>query len=96
MGRRLNTNVNVEGTWYGPHTAVPAHVAEQITNPKVWTGDTEPEPEPTVAKQPPRKGPGSGGSSWVEFAASKGVTQPFDSKEQLIGYLEDNGHIDKG
>lgn len=97
MSRTLNTYVYVDDKWYGPHSVVPAEVAEKIGNPKVWDGEAEPAaPEPSVVKEPPRRGPGSGGPAWVEFAASKGVTEPFDSKEALIGYLEENGHIAKG
>ncbi len=36
MARSLITNVEVDGRWYGPNDDVPAHVAEKITNPKVW------------------------------------------------------------
>lgn len=83
---------------FGPGDTVPDWAQASITNPDVWEGeDTEPAPEPAVetVKQPPRKGPGSGGPAWIEFAASKGVTEPFDSKEELIGFLEDNGHIER-
>lgn len=95
MSRKLNTYVYVGDQWYGPHSVVPAEVAEKIRNPKVWVSDPEPK-EPTVVKEPPRKGPGSGGPAWIEFAASKGVTRQFDSKEALIAHLEENNLIDKG
>lgn len=98
MSRSLNTNVFVNGNWYRPGQVPPAEVSELITNPKVWDGDEpatkQPASEPEV-KQPPRKGPGSGGPAWVEFAKSKGVTEEFDSKESLIGALEDRGLIEK-
>jgi hypothetical protein len=48
-----------------------------------------------VVKQPPRSGPGSGGPAWIEFAASKGVTEKFDSKGALISELENRGLIEK-
>jgi hypothetical protein len=99
MSRKLNTHVHVDDTWYGPHTVVPDEVAEKITNPDVWDGNDEATPvesTPVEVKQPPRKGPGSGGTAWIEFAKSKGVTQDFDSKEALITHLEDEGHIEKG
>lgn len=79
---------------YGPDDTVPDWARAAISNPDVWEGDDE--PAPVEVKVPPRKGPGSGGPAWVEFAASKGVTELFDSKEALIGYLEENGHIAKG
>lgn len=83
-----------QGT-FGPDENVPDWARSEITNPDVWDGDDQPA-TPAAVKQPPRKGPGSGGPAWVQFAASVGVTQPFDSKEALIGFLEDNGHIEKG
>lgn len=95
MPRQLNTNVYVNETWYRAGQIPPADVAEQITNPKVWSGEADPAPEVTEVKQPPRKGPGSGGPAWIEFAKSKGVTDSFDSKEDLIGALEDRGLIEK-
>lgn len=97
MPRSLNTNVFVNGNWYGPGQIPPAEVAELITNPKVWDGD-EPAAKKSTSdevKQPPRKGPGSGGPAWIEFAKFKGVTEKFDSKESLIGALEDRGLIEK-
>jgi hypothetical protein len=107
MARRLNIHVHAverleDGSYgrsqsFGPGDIVPDWAQAVITNPDVWEGDDEPSsPEPAEVKQPPRKGPGSGGPAWVEFAASKGVTQSFDSKEELIGFLEEHGHIDKG
>ncbi len=40
MGKRLNTRVEVDGTWYGPDTGdVPDDVAAKITNPKLWVVD---------------------------------------------------------
>jgi len=96
--RSLNTNVFVGGNWYGPGQVPPADVAELITNPKVWDGEAAKSaeaPEGAEVKQPPRKGPGSGGPAWIEFAKSKGVTEEFDSKEKLIGALEDRGLIEK-
>lgn len=98
MPRSLNTNVFVNGTWYAPGQVPPAEVAELISNPKVWDG-VEPEAESAAdtveVKQPNRKGPGSGGTAWKDFAASKGVTEDFDSKEALIAHLEDKGLIEK-
>jgi hypothetical protein len=96
MTRSLNTNVFVNGTWYGPGQVPPAEVAELITNPKVWDGDElEAAVDTAEVKQPNRKGPGSGGTAWKDFAASKGVTEDFGSKEALIAHLEDKGLIDK-
>jgi len=98
MTRKLVRNVQVDGVWYRPGDTPPADVAERITNPKAWAGD-EPAPalerQEQAVKQPPRKGPGSGGPAWTEFAASKGITKTFDSKEALIRHLEDEGLIDK-
>lgn len=86
-----------QGT-FGPGDTVPDWAQSAITNPDVWEGEDD-KPSPSAAaevKQPPRKGPGSGGPAWVQFAAGKGVTRSFDSKEALIAHLEDNGLIDKG
>lgn len=97
MPRHLNTNVHVNDVWYRAGQIPPADVAELITNPNVWDGDessvaSSPEPE---VKQPPRKGPGSGGPAWIEFAKSKGVEGDFASKDELIGELESRGLIEK-
>lgn len=54
----------------------------------------DPPPAPKV-RQPPRRGPGSGGPAWVEFAADNGVTEKFESKDALITHLEDAGLIEK-
>jgi hypothetical protein len=99
VDRKLIANVQVDGVWYRPGDTVPADIAGRITNPKVWEGDTREEPEgspsPSTVRQPPRKGPGSGGPAWIEFAASKGVTDTFDSKDALISHLEERGLIGK-
>lgn len=96
--RSLNTNVFVNGEWYGPGQVPPAEVADLITNPKVWDGDESSVPAVSPkaeVKQPPRKGPGSGGPAWIEFAKSKGVEGDFASKDDLIGELESRGLIEK-
>lgn len=96
MPRHLNTNVYVGEKWYRAGEVPPADVADLITNPKVWSGDeAESVVEPAEVKQPNRKGPGSGGTAWKDFAAHKGVTEVFDSKEALIAHLEDKGLIEK-
>lgn len=108
MARKLTIHVHAverleDGSYgrsqtFGPDDTVPDWARAVITNPDVWEGEDDvAAPGPAVeVKQPPRKGPGSGGPAWVEFAAAKGVTETFDSKEALIAHLEDNGHIDKG
>jgi hypothetical protein len=98
--RHLVTNVHVDGVWYRPGEVPPADVAERIGNPKAWSEEAETQesakaPESASVKQPPRKGPGSGGPAWIEFAKSKGVTAEFDSKDALIADLEDRGLIEK-
>jgi hypothetical protein len=100
MTRKLIANVHIDGNWYRPGEVPPADVAERITNPKAWDGDAPAPSDPVksetqTVKQPPRKGPGSGGPAWVEFAASKGVTETFDSKDALISEMEKRGLIDK-
>jgi hypothetical protein len=100
MTRKLTAHVYIDGSWYRPGEVPPSDVAERITNPKVWDGDA-PKVEATKAparedvKQPPRKGPGSGGPAWIEHAERLGVTQKFDSKDALISHLEEQGLIDK-
>jgi hypothetical protein len=37
--RRLATNVEVDGTWYGPGDEIPDEIAAKIRNPKVWAVD---------------------------------------------------------
>lgn len=108
MARKLNTYVhahavdkdgNVQSQQFGPDDEVPSWARKAITNPDVWDGEDDEESEESAesaaVKQPPRKGPGSGGPAWVEFAASKGVTQKFDSKDDLIAELETRGLIEK-
>jgi hypothetical protein len=97
MPRHLNTNVYVDETWYYAGQVPPPDVAERITNPKVWAGEDAPTSTVTApeVKQPPRKGPGSGGPAWIEFAKSKGVEGEFASKDELIGELESRGLIEK-
>lgn len=96
--RHLVTNVHVDGVWYRPGQVPPSDVAERIDNPKVWSEEASAPKVVEVSdavKQPPRKGPGSGGPAWIEFAATKGVTEKFDSKEGLISHLENEGLIEK-
>lgn len=102
MTRKLVRNVHIDGNWYRPGDIVPADIAERITNPKAWDSAPEATRAPKVetgssgpVKQPPRKGPGSGGPAWVEHAERLGVTQKFDSKDALISHLEEQGLIDK-
>jgi hypothetical protein len=95
MPRSLNTNVSVDGVWYRPGQIPPQEVAKLITNPKVWDGDEPAESTPDEVKQPPRKGPGSGGPAWIEFAKSKGVEGDFASRDDLITALEDRGLIER-
>lgn len=98
MAPKLARNVQVDGTWYRPGDEVPFDVARRITNPKAWeTAEAEEAstPDVTAVKQPPRKGPGSGGQAWIEFAKSKGVEGDFGSKDELIGALESRGLIEK-
>lgn len=87
--------------WDGPaasgteNTTPPAKVVAASdaasAAPATATGPSSAEP----VKQPPRSGPGSGGPAWIEFAASKGVTEKFDSKGALISHLENEGLIEK-
>lgn len=96
---KLITNPDV---WDGP--AEPTREASSTTSTKtassvpdgasLQASDKTTESAPSV-KQPPRKGPGSGGPAWTEFAARHGVTQSFDSKDALIGHLEAEGIIEK-
>lgn len=53
----LNTNIHVDGRWYGPaygNAKVPAKIAKLITAPDVWVEKTEPAPveEPPPAPEP--------------------------------------------
>lgn len=48
MGKKLNTHVWVDGTWYGPDDDVPAEVAKQIDNPKVWESDEDADAKPAT------------------------------------------------
>lgn len=72
MPRKLTTHVWVDGNWYGPDSEVPASVAKQITNPKVWDGeDDEPEESgPEVLERPAGK---ASREKWAAFAAQEGV-----------------------
>ncbi|GAA3877861.1 hypothetical protein GCM10022243_48210 [Saccharothrix violaceirubra] len=105
---RLNTHVSVNGDWYGPDDDVPDEVADRITNPDVWSEppsrrvqESEPDAEgegegpADMPVPPPRRGPGSGGPAWIEYARQVGVTGEFDSKDALIGELERRGLLPK-
>jgi hypothetical protein len=79
---KLNTHVNVDGTWYGPGSEVPDEVAAQITNPKAWDGDSpapaegEGKRDGAEVKEPPRGGPGSSADAWRTFMVAKGYEVP--------------------
>lgn len=60
MARSLITNVEVAGRWYGPEDDVPAHVAEQITNPKVWRQDDDADAKRAREETAARAGTSSG------------------------------------
>ncbi|MGB3443885.1 MAG: hypothetical protein WBA97_34540 [Actinophytocola sp.] len=95
---KLNTNVNVDGVWYGPDSDVPDAVAARISNPKVWDGAPPATPEPTKqgsdeVKEPPRGGPGSSADAWRTFmvaqnfevpdnATAKDMQAAWDSREK--------------
>lgn len=108
MTRKLTAHVHIGDRWYRPGDSPPDDVAARITNPDVWDGPA-PEVQSGIASppdpskqtdgpkvtQPPRKGPGSGGPAWIEFAKAHGVTETFDSKDALISELETRGLIEK-
>lgn len=78
---KLNTNVFVDGAWYGPESTVSAEVAEQITNPMVWAEAPAPkadsgQSEGDEVKEPPRGGPGSSADAWRKFMESKDFEVP--------------------
>lgn len=98
MAKKLSSNVNVDGEWYGPSypdVKVNDRVAKAIGNPNAWTGGDSADDETGEVKQPPRKGPGSGPDAWKKFAAANGVDGDFDSKDALLAELEARGVIDK-
>jgi len=79
---KLNTFVNVDGTWYGPDDDVPSEVASQIKNPNVWADGDAPAAasgEGDEVKEPPRGGPGSSADAWRTFLKSKDVEVPTDA-----------------
>lgn len=82
---KLNTNVNVDGVWYGPDSDLPDDVAARITNPKVWserpaqTGEATSGDSDNVGgevKEPPRGGPGSSADAWRTFMVGQGYDVP--------------------
>lgn len=79
---KLNTYVNVDGTWYGPDSEIPGALTARITNPKVWADVPEPvsAQEPANAdlevKEPPRGGPGSSADAWRKFMESNQFEVP--------------------
>lgn len=83
MPRSLNTNVFVNGNWYGPGQIPPAEVAELITNPKVWDGDedTKHPAEPTALERP------AGNASrekWAAYASQEGLEVTDDMQRDDI------------
>jgi hypothetical protein len=97
---KLITNPDV---WDGPaepssaaaDTTPPVRAESGSGSPSSTLGSTTESPRAEPVQQPPRSGPGSGGPAWIEFAASKGVTEKFDSKGALISHLENEGLIEK-
>jgi len=76
---KLNTFVNVDGTWYGPNDTLPDEVAAQINNPKVWAeapSGPDATAEPAPVKEPPRGGPGSSADAWRAFMTAQGLEVP--------------------
>lgn len=88
---KLNTYVNVDGAWYGPDDDVPAKVASQIRNPKVWADGEAPTTADgdTEVKEPPRGGPGSGADAWREFLQSQNVDVPDGATQKDMQALWD-------
>ena len=89
--KNLKTNVNLEGTWYGPgypENKVTAEVEKSITNPKVWADpdDTEDDDE---LREPPRSGTGSGVKAWRTHAEGLGLTVPEKATAEEIQALVD-------
>lgn len=99
---KLNTHVNVDGSWYGPDNDVPAEVAKRITNPKVWA-DSERTGEPAraatftmVGEEPPRGGPGSSADAWRAFATSNKVDVPEGASAKEIASAWDQHKAEQG
>jgi hypothetical protein len=102
---KVATAVHVNGLVFEAGDSVPAEIAKQITNPKVWGGkvpsfakgkDAESEAAEKQAPQaPPESGRGSGDKAWVKYGEALGLTVPADAKkadvQALIAEQENEG-----
>lgn len=89
--KKLISNVNIEGTWYGPgypKNTVTPEIAKSITNPKVW-GDATEDDDEDESLEPPRSGTGSGVKAWKAHAERLGLTVPENAKAEEIQALVD-------
>lgn len=94
MARKLIANVYVDGVLYGPAGKSPSKdVAEQITNPKAWSGKADAEGSGSGSDIPPKGGAGSGVDAWKAYAAKLDVEVADDaSRDDVIAALEAAGH----
>lgn len=83
MTRSLNTNVFVNGNWYGPGQVPPAEVAELITNPKVWDGE-EAELEQSEPERLERPAGNASREKWAAYATQEGVEVKDDMQREDI------------
>lgn len=84
-------NVTVGAETYPAGKEVPAEVAKQIDNPKVWAAETAADPASGDATEPPRGGEGSGLDAWTEYAEKLGLTVPEGaSRDDVIALVDDS------
>lgn len=101
MARKLTANVYVDGVLYGPAGKSPSKdVAEQITNPKAWSGKADAEDSGSSGSGsgsgngiPPKGGAGSGVDAWKAYAGKLDVKVADDaSRDDVIAAIEAAGH----
>lgn len=98
MGKILTRTVFVDGVAYGPASAIPAEVAERITNPAVWAEDVAAPAVPVGVVETAPAGPDGVGATVPDaestvkelrdYARTQGITLgAAKTKEQILEVL---------
>lgn len=81
-------NVTVGETTYPAGKDLPAGVADQIDNPKVWETPKASGAD-ALDGEPPRSGQGSGVDAWRDYAEASGIDVPEGASRDDIVELVD-------
>lgn len=86
--RRLVSNVNIDGRWYGPaypDVEVPPEVAAKLDNPDMWEGEEDEAPKDA---RPSRNDPKA---AWVDYAVSQGKDRDEAEAQSKQALLDEFG-----